>query len=222
MHRVRQHPPRDEGQTSPGDAIARADRDLTAILDRALEQAARKGGAQLACRAGCSECCMGPFPINSLDALRLKRGMHELAARDPRRAAAIRERAREAIALMREAFPGDPDSGLLDEDEEAQDLFFERHAGRPCPALDPATQACDLYAHRPVSCRTYGPPVRFGGKDLPPCRLCFQGSPPEVIESCRVEPDPDGVEQIILDRLQRRTGESRESLIPWAVATDDL
>ena len=147
--------------------------------------------------------------------------MREMEASDPQRAAAIRERAREAIALMRADFPGDPDTGLLAEDEASQDRFFEQHAGRPCPVLDPATQTCDLYAHRPVSCRTYGPPVRFGGQDLPPCRLCFQGSSPEVIESCRIEPDPDGVETIILDRQRRETGESGERLIPWAVASEE-
>ena len=32
------------------------------------------------------------------------------------------------------------------------------HAARPvtCPLLDPASDACMVYAHRPVACRTYG------------------------------------------------------------------
>src|SRR5512146_2180364 len=32
----------------------------------------------------------------------------------------------------------------------------------PCPVLDPDTRTCDLYAWRPITCRTFGPPVRFG------------------------------------------------------------
>jgi Fe-S-cluster containining protein len=87
----------------------------------------------------------------------------------------------------------------------------------PCPVLDPAAQTCDLYAHRPVSCRTYGPPVRFNGEDLPPCRLCFTASGLQQIEACRVEPDRDGLEGAILDRLKRGDGDSRETLIAWGV-----
>jgi Fe-S-cluster containining protein len=83
--------------------------------------------------------------------------------------------------------------------------------------LDPATQTCDLYAHRPLSCRTYGPPVTFNGQNLPHCRLCFTASSPEATEACRVEPDRDGLERAILDRLKRDGGESHETLIAWAV-----
>ena len=118
---------------------------------------------------------------------------------------------------MRGDFPGETHRGLLDSDEEAEDRFLERHSGLPCPVLDPATQACDLYAHRPISCRTYGPPVRFNGQDLPPCRLCFATASPEAVEACRVEPDRDGLERIILNRLKRDDGEARETLIAWAV-----
>jgi Fe-S-cluster containining protein len=197
--------------------LLRADADLTGAVDSASARAARLAGPQLVCRPGCSECCLGPFPINRLDAWRLREGLAALQQSDPGRAARIGERALAAVVRMRADFPGDPERGLLTGDEEAEDHFLERHADLPCPVLDPATQTCDLYAHRPVSCRTYGPPVRFNGQDLPPCRLCFTTAAPQAVEASRVEPDRDGLEQAILQRMKRDDGETRETLVPWAV-----
>jgi len=197
--------------------LLRADADFTGAVDAAIAKAARVAGPALVCRPGCSECCIGPFPITRLDAMRLREGLDALRQSDPERAARITERARAAVDVLRADFPGDAARGLLEGDEEAEDRFLERHSEMPCPVLDPATQTCELYAHRPVSCRTYGPPVRFNGQDLPPCRLCFTTSEPQQIEAARVEPDKEGLERAILNRLKRDDGESRETLIAWAV-----
>lgn len=198
-------------------SLLRADRDVVETIDVALARASRLAGENLACRPGCSECCIGLFPINRLDASRLRQGLEELRDRDPQRAAAIVERARLTVEQLAKDFPGDPATGRLSGEEAEEDRFFEAHAALPCPVLDPATQTCDLYAHRPVSCRTYGPPVRFGGQELPPCRLCFQGATPETIEACRVEPDPGGLERAVLERLERGGGDAGETVIAYAV-----
>jgi Fe-S-cluster containining protein len=197
--------------------LLRADADFTGAVDAAIAKAARVAGPALVCRPGCSECCVGPFPITRLDGIRLREGMDALRQSDPERAARIAERARAAVEALRADFPGDAARGLLKGDEEAEDRFLERHSEMPCPVLDPATQTCELYAHRPISCRTYGPPVRFNGQDLPPCRLCFSTSGPQQIEAARVEPDKEDLERAILNRLKRDDGESRETLIAWAV-----
>ena len=97
--------------------------------------------------------------------------------------------------------------------EEAEEEYFSYHGTLPCPVLDPETGRCELYSHRPLTCRMFGPPVRIGASDLPPCRLCFQDASPETVEACRVEPDPHGVE----DRLLSRLGEDRETLIAFAL-----
>ncbi len=197
--------------------LPRADRRLLQVVDQALAEAGRLAataeGSRLACRPGCTECCHGPFPINRLDARRLRAGLGELAARDPQRAGAVRERALDQLPRLREGFPGNFATGLLAEDEEAAEPFFSRHRGLPCPVLDPQNGCCELYAHRPLTCRTFGPPVRIGEAPLPPCRLCFQGASPETVEACRVEPDPHGLE----DRILARLGDE-ETLIAFAVA----
>jgi Fe-S-cluster containining protein len=197
--------------------LLRADADLIGAVDAAIARAAMVAGSALVCRPGCSGCCVGPFPITRLDAWRLREGLTALRQADPDRAARLAGRARAAVEALRDDFPGDAGRGLLQGDEEAEDRFLERHAELSCPVLDPATQTCELYAHRPVSCRTYGPPVRFNGQDLPACRLCFTTSEPQQIEAARVEPDKDKLERAILDRLKRDNGESRETLIAWAV-----
>lgn len=199
----------------------RADRDLLTSVEGALSVGARRAGAELACRPGCSECCIGPFPINRLDAWRLEEGMTALTQRDPARAAAVRERARRAVEAGSGTFPGDATTGRLSGKEAAEDAFFDAQSSMPCPALDPATQTCDLYAHRPMACRTYGLPVTFGGENLPPCRLCFTHSTPETIESCRVTPDKHGIEAAILNRMRRDGGDESETIVAYALLSGD-
>jgi Fe-S-cluster containining protein len=156
-----------------------SDAALIQIVDAALAEAARKAGPWLACRLGCTECCMGPFPITLLDARRLRDGLAELATREPVRAARVRRRARAYRARFERDYPVDTVARLLADDGHADQ--------EPCPALDPETGACDLYAARPIACRTFGPPIRFAGEDLGVCELCFQGASDEQIAACAVE-----------------------------------
>jgi Fe-S-cluster containining protein len=198
---------------------ARGDGRLLRRVDAALAAGARRASGRLACRVGCTECCLGPFPVTWLDARRLAAGLAELAEVDPRRADAIRARAHDARRAMRLGFPGDPATGRLSEDEVARERFFDRHGSLPCPVLDPRTGACELYAARPLGCRSYGPPVRVAGEDLPPCRLCFVGAKAAEVERCRVAIDPGDEEDALLRRLHR-AGEpgAVETLVAHALA----
>ena len=165
------------------------DQALIQIVDAALAEAARKSGPWLVCRPGCTECCLGPFPITQLDARRLREGLAELDRRDPRRAADVRQRARQAVAHT-----------ATDDD--------------PCPALDPAAGTCDLYAARPITCRIFGPPVRYGSDAVGVCELCFHGASDEEIAACRVEVDP-GLEY----EVEESTGVRGETLVAFALVT---
>jgi Fe-S-cluster containining protein len=59
----------------------------------------------------------------------------------------------------------------------------------PCPVLDPSAGTCELYAWRPVTCRVFGPPMRYGGANVSICALCFQGATDEEIAACAVDLD---------------------------------
>ena len=172
------------------------DRELVQIVDAAMSEAVRKSGAWLACRPGCTQCCIGPFPITQLDALRLRRGLRKLEMQEPTRAASVRERARQSVARLTREFPGDTLARVLDEDGVAED--------EACPALDPASGLCDLYAARPITCRTFGPAVRWGSEALGACELCYVGASDEQIADCQVEIDPDDLESRLLVELEER------------------
>src|SRR5262245_57518499 len=105
--------------------VPAGDRQLVQIVDAALADAAQKSGSWLACRPGCTQCCIGPFPINQLDAVRLRRGLAQLEADDPVRAARVRNRARDSVARLSSSFPGDPATGILAEDEAAEGRFAD-------------------------------------------------------------------------------------------------
>jgi Fe-S-cluster containining protein len=197
--------------------LRRADGRLLRRLEREFAEASRKAGDWLLCRPGCSECCIGPFPITRLDVWRLGLGLRELSRTDGPRAGRVVARARAAVGLLREDYPGDPAGGRIQADEARLDRFFERHGSLACPALDLSSGRCDLYAWRPVSCRTYGPPARFGAEETPPCRLCFDGARPTTVEACRMEPDRDGLEETILAGMGATGGSEWETLVAHAL-----
>jgi Fe-S-cluster containining protein len=183
------------------------DRALIQIVDAALADAARRSGDWLACRPGCTQCCVGVFTISQLDALRLQRGLAKLEETDSPRAGRIRERARASVARLAAQFPGDAKTGVLDEGPEAEERFAEFANDEPCPVLDPKTGLCDLYEARPMTCRTFGPPVRSEG-GLGVCELCFHEASDEQIAACEMVPDPDDLESKLLRKVEK-TGSPR-------------
>ncbi len=194
-----------------------ADRTLVRIVDQAMAEAARRSGEWLACRPGCTQCCLGTFPITQLDALRLRDGLRRLSETDAARAQRVLERARKAAERYRGRFPGDAEAGLFTGTEEEQDAFHDSTGDDPCPALDPETGLCDLYEWRPVTCRTFGPAVRAGGDALGHCELCYEGATAEQIEACQVDFDPDGVEALALVELERAAGAKGQTLVAFAL-----
>jgi Fe-S-cluster containining protein len=199
------------------------DQQLVQIVDQALAEAAKKSGSWLVCRPGCTQCCIGPFPINQLDAARLRQGMQQLEAGDSIRAARVRDRARDSIQRLSPDFPGDPATGILADDEEAEARFADFANDEPCPALDPATGMCDLYAFRPMTCRTFGPPVRSGPEGgLGVCELCYHGASDKEIAACEMKPDPDGLEQTLVEEMEQNAGLHGNTIVAFVLGSDDV
>jgi Fe-S-cluster containining protein len=194
------------------------DRALIQIVDSALADAARRSGKWLACRPGCTQCCIGVFAINQLDAVRLRQGLANLEACAPERAARVRQRSREAVSRLSHNFPGDPTSGLLDESEEAEQRFAEFANDEPCPALDPETGLCELYEARPMTCRVFGPPVR-SEDGLGVCELCFQGATDREIAVCEMNADPEDLESALVEELENATGAQGKTIVAFCLAS---
>jgi Fe-S-cluster containining protein len=193
-----------------------SDKALIQIVDSALVEATRRSGAWLVCRPGCTQCCIGVFPINQLDVLRLRRGLTDLEKRAPQRADRIRDRARESVARLSPNFPGDPVSGVLDESDDAAERFSDFANEEPCPALDPETGNCDLYESRPMTCRVFGPPVRSEG-GLGVCELCYHGASDDEIAACEMKPDPNDLESALLKQVEDSTGVRGDTIIAFCL-----
>jgi Fe-S-cluster containining protein len=202
----------------PCHSPAATDRELIQIVDSSLADAARRSGEWLVCRPGCTQCCIGVFSINQLDAQRMRRGLAKLAVHAPERSAQVRERARQSVARIAAEFPGNPVSGILDEGSDAAERFSDFANDEPCPALDPATGNCELYESRPMTCRVFGPPVR-SDDGLGVCELCFDGASDEEIAACEIKPDPDDLESELLKKLEDSSGTRGDTIIAFCLAS---
>jgi len=197
--------------------LLQGDSGLVQIMDAALVEAARMAGDWLVCRSGCTQCCYGAFAISALDVLRLRAGMDALRAQEPALAAEIERRARAWIAEHGPAFPGDVETGLLGDSDAEQERFEAFANDAACPALDPATGRCDVYAWRPMTCRVFGPPVRVDapteeGHALGHCELCFVGASTEQVAACEM-PVPHELEADLLDEIE----ETAETVVAFAL-----
>ena len=196
----------------------RGDTELVQIVDAAVADAARRSGAWLLCGPGCTQCCIGVFPISQLDAARLREGLALLTASDPERAAAVRQRAEASVARLSDEFPGDPEIGALDESR--AEMLEDFANDEPCPALDPATGLCDVYSARPMTCRVFGPPLRVEG-GLGVCELCFRGATEEEIAGCEVHLDCESLEESVSAEAERVSGRGGDTLVAWALLARD-
>jgi Fe-S-cluster containining protein len=197
--------------------VPRPDRDtqLVQIVDAALADVTAKSGDWLACRPGCSQCCHGAFRINQLDVARLQQGMSQLKRSDKPRALRVEERAQGWIERNRRDYPGSTATGVLNKGKAAEAAFEEFANDEACPALDPETQTCDLYAHRPMTCRVFGPPVRTE-QGLGVCELCFKGAPESEIARCELLADPEDFESSLLNTLDTP---KNETVVAFALLT---
>jgi Fe-S-cluster containining protein len=180
--------------------------DLLPIIDAALASAAERADAQLACRPGCHDCCIGVFAITQLDVERLRDGLNAAPAEVDAR---IRDRAADARSRLSASFPGDPATGQLFTEPEHEAAFADFANDDPCPVLDPATGTCELYAARPIACRTFGPPVRDAEGHLTVCELCFIDASAEEVARCEMAQDWRALEADQILQAEARAGLQR-------------
>lgn len=195
---------------------------LIQIVDAALASAVERSGHHLVCRPGCTQCCHGVFPISQQDADRLRKGVYALQQRDPQRADRIRARVNESLDRLNPLFPGDRATGILDEDYEDSQLFADESDdsigdSEPCPVLDPATGTCDLYEHRPIVCRTFGPPMRTPEGHLATCELCFITASTEEIAAGELDSTVPAQETASNEAFNAEHGLHGETIVAYAL-----
>lgn len=132
---------------------------LVAAADEAFNRVKRAHAECVRCAEGCSDCCLAIFDLTLIEALyinhRFKKAFEpsvradllEKANRADRQIAKIKRRAHEQLKA------GKPEGEIL------ADLARERVH---CPLLN-TKNLCDLYEHRPLTCRFYGIPTAIAG-----------------------------------------------------------
>jgi Fe-S-cluster containining protein len=194
---------------------------LVQIVDTAVADAYQRGGHHLVCHPGCSQCCIGVFPIEQEDADRLREGLNALELADPEKAARIHQRVAASVARLAPWFPGDIDTGILNDDHEASILFEEFANDEPCPVLDLITGTCDLYEHRPILCRTFGPPMRTPGDNgevnLATCELCFIHATTDEIAACELDPTIPAQEEASNEAFNTAHNLHGQTLVAYAL-----
>jgi len=194
--------------------------DLIQIVDAALASATERGRHHLVCHPGCSQCCVGVFPIAQQDAHRLREGLDFLTQTDPERADRVRARTAASLARIVPWFPGDRATGILAGDDESVILFEEFANDEPCPVLDPTTGTCDLYEHRPILCRTFGPPMRTPEDNLGTCELCFIHASTEEIAAAELDPAIPEIEERSNEAFNAAHNTHGETLIAFALRAE--
>ncbi len=112
------------------------------------------------CGEGCDDCCYALFDLSLVEAMYLNQKFNESFSGAAR--SEVMQRAdkadREAYKIKRKVFKASQ------EGRKAADILEEVASMRVrCPLLDEENR-CDLYEHRPVTCRLYGIPTAYGGE----------------------------------------------------------
>jgi Fe-S-cluster containining protein len=223
--------PQSLAASNPIARLLQQDARLIQITDASLADATLRAGDHLACRPGCTQCCHGAFAINPLDALRLRSAMAAMTKSQPSQAAAIAERARQYLAEFGPDFPGNPVTGILGISPEEQSAFEDFANEAPCPALNPVSGLCDVYAARPMTCRVFGPPVRMspsstgdraadtdaGQEDgFAVCELCFTNATAEEIAAAEMNV-PHAEEQSLLDQIDQMQSGGGNTIVAYCL-----
>lgn len=175
---------------------------------------------QLPCHAGCTQCCIGPFPITILDADRLRIGLRSLSDEQRER---IEQVAQEQVVAMEAAYPLLTQSPFLDQwpDDEIDRLVTDFHQ-QPCPALG-VQGLCAVYEHRPLACRSMGVPTEQDGITHGACQV--QTFIPIVKLSVGLREEEDELAQQEAEALAQRkltlTAEGEELLLPYGFLDND-
>lgn len=133
---------------------------LSKTADVVFEQVKQKHPDCVRCEEECADCCHALFDLTLIEALYLNHRFNERFEDADRETLLKKANAadRSITKLKRRAF-----RDLQEGKEEAEILEALAAERVRCPLLNEKS-LCDLYDHRPITCRLYGIPSSIGGK----------------------------------------------------------
>ncbi len=133
--------------------------DIVMTVEKVFDQVKTQYPEYVVCQVGCSDCCHALFDLTLIEALYIS---HQFSKKfqGPDRDRLI-EKAnrsdRELYKIKKKAYK-DFEAGKS-EDDILREMAELRSR---CPLLN-ASDQCDLYEYRPITCRFYGIPTSIGG-----------------------------------------------------------
>jgi Fe-S-cluster containining protein len=130
-------------------------------VDGVFEQVRQQYPECVTCKLGCADCCHAIFDLSLVEALYINRRFLEKVV--GQRKIDIIEDAnvtdRYLYRMKRKAFKS-VEAGKKTEEQVLLEMAAERVR---CPLLNKENR-CDLYYHRPITCRIYGIPTSIAGR----------------------------------------------------------
>lgn len=132
---------------------------LLTLADATFDRIKKAYPDEVKCRIRCADCCHAVFDVGLIEALYINHHFNRINGEGIK--AQILEKAnqadRKAHKLKRNAY-----KEIRGGKKEIEVLVEMSHERIRCPLLN-RDDNCDLYTHRPITCRFYGLPTAIGG-----------------------------------------------------------
>ena len=133
---------------------------LSKAAEESFKRIEHKHSDCVNCKIQCTECCYALFDLSLVEAIYINQRFKEISDKEQKEK--ILERAsrsdRKVHKIKKKAYK-DYEAGKSEE-EILEEMATERV---PCPLLN-ENGHCELYEHRPITCKLYGVPTAIGGK----------------------------------------------------------
>ncbi|GAU08050.1 YkgJ family cysteine cluster protein [Desulfoplanes formicivorans] len=132
---------------------------LVAGADKAFAQIQQSCPDQVTCKKGCCDCCYALFDLTLIEAMYLNHHFKQLPPEIKNRVYLRADKADRKMAIVKKkAFK------MEQKGESREDVL--KMVGQEkirCPFLGDENK-CEMYEHRPITCRLYGVPQEIGGQ----------------------------------------------------------
>ena len=189
---------------------------LVAEADALFERVREAHPDCVSCTQGCSDCCHALFDLSLVEAMYVNRMFTENVPHGRQRSDILMRAAdldRKATRLKRDMYK-EAKAGKAPEEimTEAARLRL------PCPLLD-SNESCELYAHRPITCRLYGIPLNIGGKGHVCGKTGFaRGGSYPTVHMAAIQGRLEGLSRDIAEAVGSRFNELHQIFVPVSMA----
>jgi Fe-S-cluster containining protein len=172
------------------------------------------------CEIGCCDCCHAVFDLTLVESVYLNYHLNRLKSRNDRRFVTKRAEKvdRKYYQIKKRLQKMYINNGMSPEE-----IFLLLSQERvPCPLLNDENQ-CDLYDHRPITCRVYGIPTAIEGK----AHICNKAKFEEGMAYPTINLDKinDRLFELSMELLQEVRAKNLKlhmSLVPPSASADDF